>query len=88
MFRTPSTARRYVTGPRRTRGVNRGVDVAHCSAASLTGSLHQLTATRRTDGSLIGHGVRDGQAMIAALRQRLTETASARASRRRGDPVA
>ena len=40
-------------------------------AASLTGWLHQLTATSAPDGSLIGHGVRDGQAMIATLRQRL-----------------
>jgi hypothetical protein len=40
-------------------------------AASLTGWLHQLTATSAPDGSLIGHGVRDGQAMIATLRERL-----------------
>jgi hypothetical protein len=40
-------------------------------AASLTGWLHQLTATRRVDGVLRGHGVRDGQAMIATLRRRL-----------------
>jgi hypothetical protein len=40
-------------------------------AASLTGWLHQLTATPTADGSLIGHGVRDGQAMIATLRHRL-----------------
>jgi Transposase DDE domain group 1 len=40
-------------------------------AASLTGWLHQLTATPIADGSLIGHGVRDGQAMIATLRHRL-----------------
>jgi Transposase DDE domain group 1 len=39
-------------------------------AASLTGWLHQLTATSR-DGRLVGHGVRGGQAMIATLRQRL-----------------
>jgi hypothetical protein len=40
-------------------------------AASLTGWLHQLTATPTADGRLIGHGVRDGQAMIATLRHRL-----------------
>jgi hypothetical protein len=40
-------------------------------AASLTGWLHQLTATPAPDGSLIGHGVREGQAMIATLRHRL-----------------
>jgi hypothetical protein len=40
-------------------------------AASLTGWLHQLTATPTADGTLLGHGVRDGQAMIATLRHRL-----------------
>ena len=40
-------------------------------AASLTGWLHQLTATPAPDGRLLGHGVRDGQAMIATLRHRL-----------------
>jgi DDE family transposase len=40
-------------------------------AASLTGWLHQLTATPTADGSLHGHGVRNGQAMIATLRHRL-----------------
>ena len=40
-------------------------------AASLTGWLHQLTATPSPDGRLVGHGVRDGQAMIATLRHRL-----------------
>ena len=40
-------------------------------AASLTGWLHQLTATPAPNGSLLGHGVRDGQAMIATLRHRL-----------------
>jgi hypothetical protein len=37
----------------------------------LTGWLHQLTATTTPDGALAGHGVRDGQAMIATLRHRL-----------------
>ena len=40
-------------------------------AASLTGWLHQLTAATAPDGALLGHGVRDGQAMIATLRHRL-----------------
>jgi hypothetical protein len=40
-------------------------------AASLAGWLHQLTARTTPDGALIGHGVRDGQAMIATLRHRL-----------------
>jgi hypothetical protein len=38
---------------------------------TLTGWLHQLTATTTPDGALAGHGVRDGQAMIATLRHRL-----------------
>jgi hypothetical protein len=37
----------------------------------LTGWLHQLTATTTPDRALAGHGVRDGQAMIATLRHRL-----------------
>ena len=40
-------------------------------AVSLTGWLHQLTATPTPDGGLVGHGVREGQAMIATLRHRL-----------------
>ena len=40
-------------------------------AATLAGWLHQLTARTAPDGSLLGHGVRDGQAMIATLRHRL-----------------
>ena len=40
-------------------------------AASLTGWLHQLTACSAADGALLGHGVRNGQAMIATLRHRL-----------------
>jgi hypothetical protein len=40
-------------------------------AAGLTGWLHQLTATLAPHGKLVGHGVRDGQAMIATLRHRL-----------------
>jgi len=40
-------------------------------AASLTGWLHQLTARTSPHGRLVGHGVRDGQAMIATPRHRL-----------------
>jgi hypothetical protein len=40
-------------------------------AASIAGWLHQLTATPGPDGTLTGHGVRGGQAMIATLRHRL-----------------
>ena len=40
-------------------------------AATIAGWLHQLTATTRPDGTLTGHGVRDGKAMIATLRWRL-----------------
>jgi hypothetical protein len=40
-------------------------------AASLTGWLHQLTARSTADGTLAGHGARNGQAMIATLRHRL-----------------
>ena len=40
-------------------------------AVSIAGWMHQLTATPRPDGQLTGHGVRDGQAMIATLRHRL-----------------
>jgi hypothetical protein len=40
-------------------------------AATIAGWLHQLTATTRPDGTLAGHGIRDGKAMIATLRWRL-----------------
>jgi hypothetical protein len=40
-------------------------------AATMAGWMHQLTATERPDGTLAGHGVRDGKAMIATLRWRL-----------------
>ncbi len=40
-------------------------------AATIAGRLHQLTGTERPDGTLAGHGVRAGQAMIATLRWRL-----------------
>jgi len=40
-------------------------------AVSIAGWLHQLTATPGPHGTLAGHGVRDGQAMIATLRHRL-----------------
>ena len=40
-------------------------------AATTAGWLHQLTAATSADGTLAGHGVRDGKAMIATLRWRL-----------------
>lgn len=40
-------------------------------AVSIAGWLHQLTATPGPDGRLSGHGVHDGQAMIATLRHKL-----------------
>jgi len=40
-------------------------------AATMAGWLHQLTATVGPDGTLAGHGIRDGKAMIATLRHRL-----------------
>jgi hypothetical protein len=40
-------------------------------AATIAGWLHHLTATARPDGTLAGHGVRHGQAMIATQRWRL-----------------
>ena len=40
-------------------------------AVSIAGWLHQLTATPGPDGLLLGHGVRNGQAMIATLRHKL-----------------
>ncbi|MGH3805603.1 MAG: transposase [Pseudonocardiaceae bacterium] len=40
-------------------------------AVSIAGWLHHLTATPRPDATLAGHGVRDGQAMIATLRHKL-----------------
>ncbi len=40
-------------------------------AVSIAGWLHQLTATPGPGGRLTGHGVRDGQAMIATLRHKL-----------------
>ena len=40
-------------------------------AVSIAGWLHQLTATPGPHATLAGHGVRDGQAMIATLRPKL-----------------
>jgi hypothetical protein len=40
-------------------------------AVSIAGWLHQLTAIPGPNGRLAGHGVRDGQAMIATLRHKL-----------------
>jgi hypothetical protein len=41
-------------------------------AATMAGWLHQLTGTVGPDGTLAGHGVHDGKAVIATLRHRLT----------------
>jgi hypothetical protein len=40
-------------------------------AATMAGWLHQLTGGLGPDGTVAGHGVRDGKAMIATLRHRL-----------------
>jgi hypothetical protein len=40
-------------------------------AVSIAGCLHQLTATPGPNDTLIGHGIRDGQAMITTLRHKL-----------------
>jgi DDE family transposase len=40
-------------------------------AVNIAGWLHQLTATPGPHGTLTGHGVRDGQAMITTLRHKL-----------------
>jgi hypothetical protein len=40
-------------------------------AVSIAGWMHQLTTTSGPGGEMLGHGVRDGQAMIATLRHRL-----------------
>jgi len=40
-------------------------------ATAMAGWLHQLTGSAGRDGTLAGHGVRDGKAMIATLRHRL-----------------
>ena len=53
------------------REVNRAWMWGALLAASLAGWLHQLTARTTPDGTLRGHGVREGQAMIATLRRRL-----------------
>jgi hypothetical protein len=51
--------------------LNRGWMWGALLAVSIAGWLHQLTATPGPDGQLLGHGVREGQAMIATLRHRL-----------------
>jgi len=51
--------------------VNTGVDGGALLAVSIAGWIHQLTATPGPNGQLFGHGVRDGQAMIATLRHKL-----------------
>lgn len=40
-------------------------------AATMAGWLHQLTTSVGADGTVAGHGVRAGKAMIATLRHRL-----------------
>ena len=40
-------------------------------AVNIAGWTHHLTATPGPGGQLVGHGVRDGQAMIATLRHKL-----------------
>ncbi len=40
-------------------------------AVNIAGWTHQLTATPGPGGQLLGHGVREGQAMITTLRHRL-----------------
>ncbi len=57
-------------------------------AVNIAGWRHQLTATPGSGATLIGHGIRDGQAMIAALRHRLiTDTHSIDPPRRRDRPT-
>jgi Transposase DDE domain group 1 len=56
--------------PSGNHAVNRAWMWAALLAATSTGWLHHLTATRR-GGQLVGHGVRGGQAMITTLRRRL-----------------
>ncbi|MGH3857897.1 MAG: transposase, partial [Pseudonocardiaceae bacterium] len=51
--------------------VNRAWMWSALLTVNITGWLHQLTATPGPDGRLTGHGVRDGQVMIATLRHRL-----------------
>jgi hypothetical protein len=55
-------------------------------AASMAGWLHQLTAGVGPDGTLAGHGVRHGKAMIATLRQRLIRIPG-RLIRHAGQPI-
>jgi hypothetical protein len=50
-------------------------------AATIAGWLHHLTATTRADGTLAGHGIRDGKAMIATLRHRLVRVPGRRQHR-------
>ncbi|MGH3781361.1 MAG: transposase [Pseudonocardiaceae bacterium] len=53
-------------------------------AVNITSWLHQLTATPGPGNTLLGHGVREGQAMIATLRRRLIR-APARLIRHAGE---
>jgi hypothetical protein len=47
-------------------------------AATMAAWLHHLTATAQPDGTLAGHGMRGGQAMIATLHHRLITACSPR----------
>ncbi len=64
---TPSSAPRGVIFPRGIPGsIGSGCEGA-LLAVSIAGWLHQLTAAPGGGGRLFGHGVREGQAMIAAI---------------------
>ena len=54
--------------------------------ATIAGWMHQLTATTRPDGTLAGHGVRDGKAMISTLRRRLVRIPAASSATPAGSP--
>ena len=59
-------------GHRHARSTISGRYIPRAAAAvSIAGWLHQLTATPGPGGQLSGHGIRDGQAMIATLRHTL-----------------
>jgi len=46
-------------------------------AVTIAGWLYHLTALPTSDGRLLWHGVRDGQAMLATLRYQLIRVPSA-----------
>lgn len=51
--------------------VNRAWTWAALLAATIAGWLHELTGTAGPEGTMTGHGTRDGKAMITTLRRRL-----------------